>query len=143
MIFAPLTTAEEWAWFKERAHVIACEDSQGIVVYDDAQNIAAMAVFDSFTVDGCSVHLAIDNPFAIRHGLFSEVARHAFVACGRKRMFGLVPSNNAKALKLDRHIGFTEVARIPNAVAEGVDYIVMCLEKADCRWLTEEMREAA
>jgi hypothetical protein len=54
-----------------------------------------------------------------------------------------VPSNNEKALKLDRHIGFKEVARIPNAVAEGVDYIVMCMEKSECRWLPEELREAA
>ena len=142
MKFLPLRLPHEWEWVRQRTHVIACEDSQGIVVYDN-NGIAAVAVLDSFTVDGCCVHLAIDNPLAIRHGLFSEVARHAFHACGRKRVFGLVPSNNEKALKLDRHIGFTEVARIPNAVAEGVDYIVMCMEKSECRWLPEELREVA
>lgn len=142
MKFFPLELPHEWDWMRRRTHLIACEDSKGIVVYDN-NGIAAIAVFDSFTVDGCSVHLAIDNPLAIRHGLFSEVARHAFHACGRKRVFGLVPSNNEKALKLDRHIGFKEVARIPNAVAEGVDYIVMCMEKSECRWLPEELREAA
>jgi hypothetical protein len=71
--FFPLELPHEWEWVRQRTHVIACEDSQGIVVYDN-NGIAAIAVLDSFTVDGCCVHLAIDNPLAIRHGLFSEVA---------------------------------------------------------------------
>ena len=142
MKFKPLETMDEWTWFKERTHVIRCEDTQGIVAFDDS-GIAAVAVLDSFTVDGCSVHFAIDRPIVIRSGFLNEIARHAFVSCNRKRIFGLVPSNNAKALKLDKHIGFTEVARVPNALAEGVDYIVMVMERKDCRWLPEQLREAA
>lgn len=106
-------------------------------------DIAAMAVFDSFTVDACSVHLAVDNPMVLRHGLFEAIAFHLFEICGRTRIFGLVPDNNAKALKLDEHIGFKEVARIPHAVSEDVGYVVLELHKRDCRFLPEELREAA
>jgi L-amino acid N-acyltransferase YncA len=138
----PITSVREWSWFKERTHVIRCEDTQGICAYMDG-NLAAMAVFDSFTVDSCSVHLAIDNPMVLRHGFLEAIAYHAYIVCGRTRLFGLVPDNNKRALKLDKHIGFKEVARIPHAVSENVGYIVMELHRRDCRFLPEEVREAA
>lgn len=137
-----MTDAVEWEWMVERTAVIACADTQGVVAYRGGA-IAAMCVADSFTVDGCCVHLAIDDPLVLRGGFLEEISRHLFVSCSRKRLFGLVPSNNAKALKFDKHIGFTEVARIPNAIRTGVDYVVMVMEREDCRWLPKEMREAA
>jgi hypothetical protein len=142
IMFKPLSMSHEWSWFKERTHVIACEDSQGIVAIDETGRIHAIAAFDSFTVDACNVHMAIDNPFVLRHGFLNEIGRHLFHACGRKRIFGLVPANNKKALKLDKHIGMHEVARVPDAVAEGIDYIVMRMDKADCRWI-EQLEEVA
>ena len=140
--FKPLTDPSEWDWVVKRAHVIGCSDSQGIVAHDE-NTVQAICVADSFTVDACNVHFAIDNPFVIRAGFFNEVARHLFVTCGRNRIFGLVPDNNAKALKLDIHMGFREVTRVPDGYALGVDYVVLRMDKADSRWLTEEQRSAA
>jgi len=142
MMFRPLQNQEEWNWVRTRAHCIFCEDSQGIIAYDE-RGIQAVAVFDSFTVDACNVHFAIDSPFVIRSGFLNEIARHLFVECGRKRIFGLVPSTNEKALKLDKHIGMKEVAVVPDALAEGVDYIVLCMKKSECKWLPAELRQEA
>ena len=139
--FKPLATEEEWAWVRERAHPIACEDSGGVVAYDD-RGIQAICVWDSFTVDACSVHFAIDNPFVIRAGFFDEVARHLFVTCGRERIFGLVPADNERAIKLDLHMGFEEVARVPDGYAKDIDYIVMRMDRETSRWLTELQRAA-
>ena len=141
--FKPMTEKHEWDWVWERAHPLACKDTQGIVAVNDKGSIQAVAVFDSWTPDACSVHYAIDNPIVIRRGFLNEIARHLFITCGRVRIFGLVPSNNEKALKLDLHIGFKEVARVPHGYSQGVDYIVVCMEKRDCRWLPEQLREAA
>ena len=141
--FKPITDREEWDWIYYRAFPIACADTQGLVAYDERGIIQAAAVFDSFTVDACSVHLAIDNPFVMRHGFLHEIGRHLFVECGRRRIFGLVPSDNEKALKLDKHIGLKEVARIPHGYKQDVDYIILCMEKSECRWIPAELREAA
>ena len=142
MMFRPLQNQEEWNWVRTRAHCIFCEDSQGIIAYDE-RGIQAVAVFDSFTVDACNVHFAIHNPFVIRSGFLVQIAIHLFVTCGRNRIFGLVPSTNKKALKLDTHIGMKEVTRVPDALAKGVDYVVLRMNKDECRWLPEELREAA
>jgi hypothetical protein len=137
MKFKPLTENYEFAWMDKRARPIRCEDTQGIMAYDDHGKIIACAVFDQFTVDSCYVHLAIDNPLCIRAGFLNEIAAHLFITCDIKRVFGLVPSNNRKALNFDLKIGFTEVARIPDGFETGVDYSVMCMNKEDCRWLEQ------
>lgn len=138
MDFKPLTTETEWKWMKERTHVIACEDSQGIVAYDAGGRILAVCVADSFTPDSCNVHMAIDSPLVIKHGFLHEIGTHLFETCGRSHIFGLVPASNAKALKFDKHIGFNEVARIPDGVGTGTDYVVMRMNKEDCRWIRKE-----
>lgn len=140
--FKPLETDVEWAWARMKTLAIACQDTQGIVAYDD-DKIIAVALFDSFSVDGCCVHWAIDNPFVIRRGFLHEIARHLFIQCGRDRLFGMVPADNERALKLDKHIGMVEVSRIPNGYATGIDYIVLCMEKTNCKWLRSPVEEKA
>ena len=139
--FKALTEPEEWQWIQEQAKVIACQDSQGIVAYENGR-IAACCVADSFTVDACSVHFAILKPLVIKHGFLHEIARHLFITCNRKRIFGLVPSDNVKALKLDTHIGFREVARVPDGYAEGIDYVVLRMDRETSPWLAQ-LKEAA
>jgi hypothetical protein len=142
VIFRPMTSKADWLWFKQRTSVILCEDSEAIIA-EDEHGIAGMVVFDTWTPSSVNVHMAIDRPACIRAGLFREVSVHAYIRRGKKRMFGLVPSNNERARRMDEKIGFTEVARVPDAVDDGVDYIVMRLDKENCKWLPEPVREVA
>jgi hypothetical protein len=141
--FARLTTQEEWLWFKEKTHVIRCEDTQGIVAYSETGKILAVCVADSFSPDSCNVHMAIDNPIVIKHGFLHAIGHHMFNVCGRSHIFGLVPANNTRALKFDKHIGFSEVARIPDGVGTGTDYVVLRMDKADCPWIKHDKQEEA
>ena len=143
--FAPLKTSPEWAYAKKLVNPVMCEDSQGIMAYEDRGDgfiPVAVCVLDSFGPDSCSAHIGIENPFVIKHGFINEICRHVFHACGKQRLFGMVPADNVKALRFDRHIGMTECARIPNGYKSGVDYIIMVMEKESCRWI-EQVREAA
>jgi RimJ/RimL family protein N-acetyltransferase len=143
IVFKPMTTQEEWQWMKDRTALLFCEDTQGIVAYRETGKIAAICIFDTWTPSSVNVHLSIDDPLAIKHGLFTEVAVHGYIRGGKRRFFGLVPANNEKAIRLNKKIGFHEVTRVPDALDDGVDYIVMRLNKEDCKWLPDELREAA
>ena len=145
MIAFRAMTKDDWCWIQKRARPMWMGDSQGIVAYDtEFGEIKAMCVLDSFTHDACNAHFAIDSPSVIRHGFLHEIARHIFVTNRRKRFFGLVPGNNPKALKMDKHIGMVEIARIPHGYREGVDYVVLGMDRKQCaRWLNEEMKEEA
>ena len=141
--FKALDNQHEWEWFKGRTHVIQCEDSQGIVAVSAEGNILAICVADSFSPDSCNVHMAIDNPIVIRSGFLSECGRHLFHHLKRNHIFGLVPSNNARALKFNKHIGWREVARIPDGVGTGTDYVILRMDKAECRWIDQPAKEEA
>jgi len=144
MIIVPMIYAEEWAWMEARANPIRDEFSTGICAYDQTGKICAAFVADSFTVDGCGVHLAIDNPMAIRRGFIHECLHFIFVTRGRKRCFGIVPSNNLKAIRFNEHIGFRIVAKLEDAYATGVDYIYMRMDADNNRWVTpEQLQQAA
>jgi hypothetical protein len=135
--FKQIDTSLEKMWAKNRTRAIICEDTQGIIAYDD-EKFAACALFDSFTVECCNVHLAIVNPFVLRHRFLNEVGDYLFNVCKRERIFGLVPSDNAKAIKFNKHIGWKEMYTIDDAIKENVGYIVMRMDKQDCQWLDDE-----
>lgn len=139
MIFKAMDNEGEWNLFEKLTHVIKCGDYRGLVVRHDNGRVAAMAVCDSFTAgNGCNVHLAIIDPFVLRHGFLEEISRYVFIERECLRLFSLVAANNLKSLKLTRHIGMTELTRIPNGIGDGVDYVVMGLERDDCRWIQEK-----
>ena len=138
-----MLTDEEWAWMNERAFPIRDEYSVGIVAYDKNEKICAAFVADSFTIDSCGVHLAIGNPACIRRGFLNECLHFIFVTRGRKRAFGIVPSNNLKAIRFNEHIGFREVARLPDGYATGIDYVYMRMDADNNRWVNLQQQEAA
>lgn len=140
--FTPMSTHDEWLWFKERTHVIKQEDLKAICGWRNGRLVAVLAL-DTFTPVSCTAHICIEDPLVLRHGFLEKTAEHIFIESGLQRVFGLVPSNNVKALKLDRHIGFKEVARIPNTLGDGIDTVVMCMERHNCRFLPTEYRRAA
>ena len=142
--FKPMTEQFEWEWVWERARPMWMRDTTGLVAYNDRAEIQAVCVFDSITQDAYNAHFAIDSPIAIRRGFFHAVADHIFNRLGKKRFFGLLPGDNEKAIKLDKHIGMVEVARIPHGYAEGIDYVVMSMDRKQCaRWLNEEQKRRA
>lgn len=135
--FKSMTRPDEWNWITHRAKCKHMSDTQGIVAYDEEGVIKAMAAFDSFTVDNCSIHIAIDNPFVIRRGFLHAICRHAFWTCGRDRMFATIASNNEKSLKFVEHTGFYMVSMIGDGLKKGVDLIIMRMDKDSCPWLVE------
>jgi len=133
--FKPLTNGYEWSWFAERNGNVLCSDMQGLVAFDD-RGIHAVFIMDTVSRDGCQVHFAVDNPMAIRAGFFEHIAWLVYGKNGLKRMFGLVPTDNPKALTIDAKIGFKEVCRIPDGERDGVDTVVLRLDREDCRYFT-------
>jgi len=139
--FAPLEPAVHWDWVRERARPLLCEDTCGIIALGDTGEIMAAAVFDNFTNSSCMTHLAIDNPIVIRSGFLTEVANYLFHTRGRIVIFGTTPSDNKRALKFNKHMGWTEIYRVKDAYDVGVDYVVQEIRKEDCKWLLDEPSE--
>jgi hypothetical protein len=121
------------------------QTTTGMVAYDDnTAETVAIFLCEGWTKTSVQVHQVIINPMVLRHGFFEECARYVFTIAARKTMYGLVPSNNAKALSVNEKIGFTEIAILEDAYDEGIDYILMELKRDNCNFwvLPEELKVA-
>jgi len=58
-----------------------------------------------------------------------------FRTMGVARIYGLVPANNEKAVKLNTHMGFTLKSRLEEAYEVGVDYLLMEMKRENCGFL--------
>ena len=136
-----LTSPGDVEWLRNNIKCVLCEDTKGIVAERDGV-IVGMMVADSWTENSCQVHQAVADTLAFKHGLHIEFAEYVFGVAGRKMMLGLTPSDNAEAIKLNEHYGFTEFTRVPDAVRDGVDYIVYRMTAADCLYYEEKEHAA-
>ena len=92
-------------------------------------------LYTRFTACSCFGHLAaFTRPWGNRDFLW-VCFDYPFNQVGLQRIFGTVPEYNERALALNRHLGFREVARIPGVHRDGEAEIVLALERSDCRWL--------
>ncbi len=120
------------------------EDTTGIVCVDlDTGAPAALCVMDNWTHTSVQVHWVIIDPMALRHGFLEECFDYVFNQAERDLMIGLVPSDNAKSLKLAKHADFTELYRVQDAIKFGVDTVIIALRKRDCSRLRAPVQLAS
>lgn len=91
---------------------------------------------DYWTPAAVQMHVWIGSPAALRGGIFlREAFRYAFHTNGRKVAFGIIPSDNEKALKFIWNVGFTEIARLKDGWDVGTDMVINEIRPGNCRWL--------
>lgn len=98
--------------------------------------IRGVVGFDAWNGASCEMHVAGEGGWVTRE-LIRACFDYAFNQAGLKVVIGMVPSTNAKALRFDQHVGFSEVARIKDAAPDG-DLVILQLRREDCRYLEKE-----
>ncbi len=139
-MLARAATIQEKAWLVERVGCLLTALAKGIAVVDAAGTVQAVVIWDQWTETLAVAHIAVDSPMALR-----VLCREGFPWFFRHReiMMGHVRASNAKALRLDKHLGFREVHRIKDGFAPGDDLVVLEMRRADCKWLRDSARKEA
>lgn len=140
--YRELNIPQDWEWINLQVPVLRVEDTTGIIAGDlDTDRIVGACVMDNWTANSVQCHFMLTSPLVLKHG-FLECCFHAmFKHANVTRVYGLVPSNNEKAIKLNTHMGFVEKTRLEDAYDEGVDFILYELKRENCRFI--EHKEAA
>jgi hypothetical protein len=108
-------------------------DTTGIVAYDpDTHETLAVFACMDWTMTSVQVHQVVRNKMVFKHEWLETIAEYVFTKCGRRKMYGLVPSSNIKAQTVNHKIGFTEIVRLEDAYDVGIDYVVMELKRENC-----------
>jgi hypothetical protein len=124
----------EYVWIAKRAEVAIGPQFRAIKAVDEVGRIHGMVGYDGWTGNAVSMHVAIDNPAALRH-LLVPGFRIPFVEFRKGVALAMVLSTNARSLKLVPRLGFAETHRIRDGWAVGVDLVMFEMRREDCRWL--------
>ena len=73
-------------------------------------------------------------------GLLFGAFDYPFNFLGLEKTFGIVNSQNTKAMEYDKKLGFKEAIRFPGMHCDGGDLVVFEMNKADCRWIRERVK---
>jgi RimJ/RimL family protein N-acetyltransferase len=103
--------------------------------HDNEEILMGGSVFQNYTEESIAIHVASFEPNWINRDLLFATFGYPFLQLEVQRIFGQVAADNAAALTFDLHLGFREIARIPKVFQGGVDDVVMCMERTECRFL--------
>lgn len=141
MVVVP-QTAEHYqqglAFMAARGVEISPSDDLRLIAHADAnEQVDAVVAFNGFTHRIASIHVVGDGGKWIDRQMLRVVFDYAFNHCKLVALYGQVASNNERAMRLDLHLGFREVTRLRDAVADGVDLVILEMRRDECRWLKD------
>lgn len=123
------------AWVAERVRARSGWANYEAIGLELDGELVAGVVFDSY-VEGarCCMHVAGEGRTWLNREYLWFCFHYAFEQMGCKVVVGLVNADNEDALRFDRHLGFEEVARIPDGAGD-CDLVVLAMQRKKCRWL--------
>ena len=141
-IFRNFNGADDWHWVNEQVGIVQAADTGGIIAVDtETGKRVAACIMDNWTNNSVQCHFMITTPLILRHKFLECCFNYMFVEADVARVYGLVPADNKKAVKINTHMGFTIKARLEEAYDVGVDYLLMEMKRENCMFL--EMDKAA
>lgn len=126
-------------WLAERAGLAIHPALRAIEAVDDAGRIHGMVGFDGWTKNAVCLHVALDNPAALRH-LLKPGFGIPFIELGLGVALAPVASTNDRSLKLVPKLGFRFAYRVRDGLDKGVDLIWFEMRKEECRHIRQGAR---
>ena len=135
LTFRPLIAPDDWRKIQEVLPALWVEDTAGIVAIDENGILVGASLMDNWTNNSVQMHFMITSPLVLKHGFIEASFDIVFNEMNLNYVYGMVPGDNEKAIRLNKHMGFTEKMRLEEGWAVGVDYVCMELKRENCRYL--------
>jgi RimJ/RimL family protein N-acetyltransferase len=100
------------------------------------KTLVGVVGYNNFTGTSCHMHMAGDGGRWMNRAFLKASFGYPFETLGLQLVFGVVPSGNHRALKIDLKLGFEELIYIPGAHPDGGLHILQ-MRREKCRWLRE------
>lgn len=117
-----------------------CGDLQALFWANKEQQIEWVIGYTAFIGKTCQMHMVNLKGGYTPKELLKAAFDYPFNQCGIEKTFGIVNSNNTKAMEYDQKLGFTEAKRFEKMHDDNGDIVVFEMNKADCRWIKERKK---
>lgn len=123
-------------FLRHHASVQPATDTQCIGWVTDEQKLVIVVGLTSFLGSVAQIHVAFADGWHFSpRSMLRAVFDYAFNKAGREMLLGIVNSKNLKAMRLDLHLGFRELYRLPGLHDDGGDIVVLGMRKNECRYI--------
>lgn len=104
--------------------------------------LVMVVVFDNFSAVDCNVHLCSDGSRRwMNKDILLAAMAYVFVQLKLNRITGLVPAKKTDVIAFDEHFGFEREGYCRKALPDD-DLVILGLLRENCRFITEEQRNA-
>jgi L-amino acid N-acyltransferase YncA len=114
-----------------------CADLQAIFWVNSNNQIEWVVGYTAFIGKTCQMHMVNLKGGYTPKQLLKAAFEYPFGQLGVEKAFGIVNSQNEKAMEYDKKLGFKEAVRFAGVHTDGGDLVVFEMNKADCRWIKE------
>ena len=123
-------------WVSERVGRLTPWISEAALGLECDGELVAGIVIDGYVKNARgSMHCAIANKYGMNREFIFACFDYAFRVLDLKVLLNPVAESNAASLRFTQHMGFKEIARIPQAWDGEEALILFQLHRDDCRWL--------
>lgn len=120
------------AWIGQKTKGVYTPVTASFIGLEFDGQLSAVTAYTDFNGNSVQMHVAIDNRINREYTWFCF--HYAFNQLKVKKVIGLVESNNKKALRFDKHLGFVEEHIVKDAGREG-DIHILSMTREQCRWI--------
>ena len=127
-----------YTYLSSRVPVPWSSDFRAIGWVEDGA-LKAVTGYNGFHGNTCQIHIAAEGKYWMRRAHLWTTFNYPFNQLGLTWLIGVVGSNNAAALKMDKNLGFEEFARIPEGYSLDEDIILLRMHRESVRakkWLS-------
>ena len=96
--------------------------------------LKAVVVYCGFSGKSCQIHIASQGSHWMTKSFLFAAFDYPFNKLGLKVILATISGKNKKSLRLSRHLGFQEIATIPDAHDDG-DLVIFGMRPESCTWL--------
>jgi hypothetical protein len=118
-------------WVMARLGGVYCRERDHVIAQLRDERIAGGMVYTTFLGGAIAMHVAgVEDNWPTRDWLWM-IFDFPFRQLGVRKVLGPVEASNARALKIDKQLGFREVTRLPDVMADGGDLIILEMTRAE------------
>lgn len=126
-------TDEQLTFLCQKLEIQPTSGMRGVALTVDGEAVLIVG-YDNWTDGAVSMHQWAKHPKYFGRDILRESFRFAFEIGDKLVAVATVRSDNPRALAVDKKIGFSEVAVIPDAYGAGIDMHILQLRRDNCRW---------
>jgi hypothetical protein len=103
------------------------------------RGMIAGVIYESYNKANVNMHVAAEGTNWLTRGFLWVCFHYPFVQLGCKRVTGITPASNHRALRFNKSLGFEVEATLKDAAPDG-DVVIQVMWRDKCRWLSLEER---